>query len=194
MTKHSSGDQLLSTKVFFDTEFTDLLGIAQDPALISIGLITEDGMRTFYAELTDTYTLEQCSDFVHVGVLPLLDAPELPEVLDLTAIYARVSATQCRDLLTQWLAQAGKHAELWSDAPSYDWHFVVELFHEHVWPKVLSQIPRSCLPLEEASLSRHSRRVEQMYATQRFRRHHALDDARVNREVWLVESAERQRS
>ena len=38
--------------IFFNTEFTDL-GV--DPRLISVGFVSEDGERSFYAELTDTY-------------------------------------------------------------------------------------------------------------------------------------------
>lgn len=175
----------LPTKVFFDTEFTDLLGIIQDPALISIGLITEDGSRTFYAELTDTYTIDQCSDFVRAWVLPLLDAPDLSDVMDVTAVYARMTAIQCRVLLAQWLEQVGC-AELWSDAPAYDWHFVVELFHDQVWPKGLVPAPMYFVPTTDAVRYQYSKRVEEEYATRNFRRHHALDDAKVNREVWRV--------
>jgi len=56
--------------IFFDTEFTEL-GI--DPRLISIGLISEFGDRTFYAELSDTYTEKDCSEFVRLAVLPHLE-------------------------------------------------------------------------------------------------------------------------
>lgn len=38
--------------IFFDTEFTDL---DRNARLISIGLVTEDGEKSFYAELSDTY-------------------------------------------------------------------------------------------------------------------------------------------
>lgn len=177
-------------KVFFDTEFTDLLGIIQDPALISIGLITEDGSHTFYAELTDTYTIDQCSDFVRAWVLPILDAPALPEVFDLTAVYARMSITQCRARLEQWLELVGSNIQLCSDAPSYDWHFVVELFHDQAWPKSLAHAPISCVPSAADLRIRHLRRVEELYSSRLFRRHHALDDARVNREVWMAGSRE----
>ena len=36
--------------------------------LISIGLIAEDG-REFYAELSDTYTIEDCGDFARACLL-----------------------------------------------------------------------------------------------------------------------------
>lgn len=66
--------------VFFDTEFTHLKPIIDESSLISIGLVTEDGKRSFYAEINDSYSLEDCSDFVKQIVLPLLDAPALSEV------------------------------------------------------------------------------------------------------------------
>lgn len=56
--------------VFFDTEFTEL-GI--DPRLISIGLVSEDGERTFYAELSDTHVPSDCSDFAREAALPHLE-------------------------------------------------------------------------------------------------------------------------
>lgn len=55
--------------IFFDCEFTER-GI--DPKLISIGLISEDGAREFYAELSDNYQLSDCSAFVHEAALPHL--------------------------------------------------------------------------------------------------------------------------
>lgn len=56
--------------VFFDTEFTDL---SVDAQLISIGLVSEDGERMFYAELSDTYSPKDCSDFTREMVMPLLE-------------------------------------------------------------------------------------------------------------------------
>jgi len=54
---------------FLDCEYTDPVDID----LISIALVTENGAE-FYAERSD-YRKEACSEFVHVAVLPLLDAP-----------------------------------------------------------------------------------------------------------------------
>lgn len=51
---------------FFDTEFTEL---SSDSRLISIGLVSEDGRHTLYAELSDTYRLRDCSEFVREVVL-----------------------------------------------------------------------------------------------------------------------------
>jgi len=40
--------------VYFDCEFSDLIGIKHDPCLISIGLVASNG-KEFYAELSDTW-------------------------------------------------------------------------------------------------------------------------------------------
>lgn len=53
--------------LFLDTEFTDFIDID----LISIGLVSEDGGATFYAERND-YRREAASDFVREAVLPHL--------------------------------------------------------------------------------------------------------------------------
>ncbi|AOF84688.1 hypothetical protein BSY239_3397 [Hydrogenophaga sp. RAC07] len=53
--------------IFLDTEFTDFIDID----LISIGLVSEDGGATFYAERND-YRREAASDFVREAVLPHL--------------------------------------------------------------------------------------------------------------------------
>ena len=53
--------------IFIDTEFTDFI----DCELISIALVSEDGLHEFYAERTD-YPDAWCSDFVREAVLPLL--------------------------------------------------------------------------------------------------------------------------
>ncbi len=50
------------TRIFIDCEFTspDL-----DANIISIGLVSEDGAKSFYQELGDTWTTEECSLMVH---------------------------------------------------------------------------------------------------------------------------------
>lgn len=53
-------------KLFVDCEFTQL---NQDTKLISLALVSEAGDE-FYVELTDTYQVEDCSDFVIQHVLP----------------------------------------------------------------------------------------------------------------------------
>lgn len=60
-------------KLFLDCEFTQL---NKDTKLISLALVSEVGDE-YYVELTDTYSVEDCSDFVIQNVLPQLDMPAL---------------------------------------------------------------------------------------------------------------------
>ena len=53
-------------KLFLDCEFTQL---KRDTKLISLALVSE-AVDEFYVELTDTYLVEDCSDFVILHVLP----------------------------------------------------------------------------------------------------------------------------
>ena len=54
-------------RIYFDTEFT---GLTSDAALISVGMVDESGAE-FYAELSDTHKIEDCSEFCISEVLPL---------------------------------------------------------------------------------------------------------------------------
>ena len=54
-------------KIFLDTEFTSF----EDPKLISVGMVSEDG-EEFYRELADGCELTECSMFVVAWVLPWL--------------------------------------------------------------------------------------------------------------------------
>lgn len=53
--------------LFLDTEFTSF----EDPALISIGMVSQDGQFQFYSEVCD-YDRSSESEFVRTTVLPLL--------------------------------------------------------------------------------------------------------------------------
>lgn len=55
--------------LFLDTEFT---GLGQRwPRLISIGLVSEDGQHSFYAELPAASFMEKVTPWVRENVLPL---------------------------------------------------------------------------------------------------------------------------
>ncbi len=80
-------------RVFVDTEFTSNFG---DGELISAGLVAEDG-RELYVELSDGWTLDECTPFVRDVVLPLLD--HNPQ----TTMSSQVAA----DALAAWLGELG---------------------------------------------------------------------------------------
>ncbi|BBN89716.1 3'-5' exoribonuclease domain-containing protein [Azospira sp. I09] len=165
MSKVSSSIPLM--RVFFDTEFTEL-GI--DPRLISIGLVAEDGERTFYAELSDTYEDRQCSDFVRKAVLPHLEGG-----------VARIPMNRLTLRLGKWLESLDAPVKLVTDSLSWDWPWIQEIFQqEETWPanvdgkpEILDRSPAFDLAVEKAF-------------TTGLRRHHSLDDAKANRLAWLA--------
>jgi len=156
-------------KVYFDTEFTDFV---VDPALISIGLVTEDG-REFYAELNDTYDEPMCSWFVIEAVLPSLWGAEYEMSLQDLALR-----------LKGWIEDIGEPVTLLSDAPSYDWQWFYDIFEltKSEWPSNLVRSCKNTQDLDGASVrEKYNLAYEAFWSTNVDAgavRHHALWDAR----------------
>jgi hypothetical protein len=155
--------------IFFDTEFTDL---CIDPRLISIGLISEDG-REFYAELSETYEIKDCCDFVQEAVLPHLEGGDV--LMPMCKLTLR---------LGNWLEEFARPVKLSTDSISWDWRWIQEIFGEAgTWPFNLDgklEILKQETDFNQA--------IEQAYAGG-LRRHHALDDARANRIAQMLVSS-----
>jgi len=157
--------------VFFDTEFTEL-GI--DPKLISIGLISEDGERTFYAELSDTYRLVDVGDFARQEVLPQLEGGD-----------ALMTTSDLALRLGNWLESFEQPVQLATDSLDWDWPWIQEIFSgEWKWPENLAGRP---LLLTMNCINDYDRFVEAVEEAFRdLRRHHSLDDAKANRLGWIA--------
>ena len=164
-------------RVFMDTEFTQLYHQVHETKMISIGLYTEDCRRYFYAELTDNYTQDECSDFVREVVLPLLDASPLQETIDYKRVHARMTRAQCAEHLSAWIAAIQEPVEIISDAPNYDWPLLTNLFQDRLWPPMLLRECRTCYPSDESE--RLYLQNQETLLASFYRRHHALDDAKV---------------
>ncbi len=86
-------------KLFLDCEFTQL---NRDTKLISLALVSEAG-HEYYVELTDTYVVGDCSDFVIQNVLPQLNLPDHGATpgrsSNLTARFPEPPRSPVRDLL-----------------------------------------------------------------------------------------------
>lgn len=161
--------------IFFDTEFTDL---CVDPRLISIGLVSEDGERMFYAELSDTYQPKQCSEFTKLAVLPLLEGDSV-----------RVSMRELGEHLLAWLEAFGEPVTLACDSLAWDWPWVQEIFGElDAWPANLVSRPLLLTINYLNDYDRFIEAVEQAFSS--LRRHHALDDAKANRLGWIAASGD----
>jgi hypothetical protein len=152
--------------IFFDTEFHDLVA---KPKLISIGLIDETGTRTFYAELSDTYEIQDCSEWVRENVLPLLDGGE-----------ALMSRQQLRVRLRNWLESFGEPVTLAADSLAWDWPRIHELFPAPKdWPVNVAVRPLLLTMNYMNDYDKFEMAVDAAFADG-LRRHHALDDAKAN--------------
>lgn len=161
-------------RIFFDTEFTEL-GV--DPRLISIGLVSEDGERTFYAELSDTYQLKDCSDFARQAVLPQLEGGAV--LLTMAELGVR---------LYEWIKYFDEPVKLATDSMAWDWPWIQAIFYElDAWPENLDGKPEILRQETEFNLA-----IERAF-TGGLRRHHALDDAKANRLAWLATASDTER-
>jgi len=161
--------------VFLDTEFTELLPRDRsDSKLISVGLVDETGQGTFYAELSDTWRVEDCSDFVRGAVLPQLRGGD-----------ARMTSSEVSRSLAQWVADLENAVQVVASS-QYDIDWLWELLRE-------AQPPANLAGARVVNLENFpgTARIEAMAAEERHfevhgRRHHALEDALALRAGWLA--------
>ncbi|WP_081065853.1 3'-5' exoribonuclease [Burkholderia multivorans] len=152
--------------LFLDTEYTGLGRAA--PKLISIALVAEDGVREFYAELSGTWTPDDCTSFVKRHVLPLLTGP-------------RLSHADARATLRGWFEQAPRNVRVACDSRT-DWFFLLDLLGAPR-PQNLANSYYDLRPLIDTAIY-HSA-VDAYYRLDA-REHHALADARAYRRAWLA--------
>ncbi len=143
-------------KLFLDTEFTQLL---PNNKLISIAVVDENE-EFFYAELTDTYELKDCSDFVIETVLPLLEGGEY-----------RMTRLECANRLGNWIEDHPMACVMACDNPSWDMPHLFSLLLP-CWPANL--IKELTYPVFVPSDVE-----EQLVETHKLHIHHALTDARI---------------
>lgn len=147
-------------KLFLNCEFTHL---NQRAKLISLALVSE-ACDEFYVELTDTYQVEDCSEFVIENVIPQLDLP----VNGLSFINAQIA-------LKTFLASLNGLLEVCSDAPEWDWDFFCQLASvDHSWPRHIVNKPTNLI-----QLFKHLEADDIGDVTLPELPHHALLDARL---------------
>ena len=155
-------------KIFLDCEFTRL---NPDSKLISLALVSESGQE-FYVELTDTYLVEDCSDFVIQNVLPQLDPLRFGQ-----------SLSEAQASLRRFLGSFVEPLEVCSDAPNRDWKFFYDLVcaDHQPWPvQVLNQPTDLAILFNEVD----AEALEQVELSDP--PHHALLDARMLAELFKI--------
>ncbi len=177
--------------IFFDAEMTDL---SADRKLISIGFVSEDGEREFYAELSDTYQLSDCSDFVREAVLPNLEGGE-----------ARMSMRDLSVSFIRWIIGFEERVQLATDSLQWDWPWIEVIYAEAgtfmlesspVWvdmkdsPRRLAGVARPAntgdgKPFALQQTDAFNVAIEKAFDSG-LRCHNALEDAKANRFAWLA--------
>lgn len=158
---------MTATRLFIDTEFTDLG--QRYPRLISIGLVAEDG-DSFYAELPADCYLERVTPWVQANVLPLLEGG--------ACVMRPDDLRQC---LAAWIGTLG-NVVIACDSET-DFQFLYATLEP--WP---TNVNTRRLLLSMNYLNDYDQfepAVEQAFAGG-LRRHHALDDAKANRLGWIA--------
>ncbi len=156
--------------LFLDTEFTDFIDID----LISIGLVSEDGRATFYAERND-YRRDAASDFVRVAVLPHLE--QQPE--------NTCSRKELTRRLYEWLHRFPATLQIACDS-THDRDLLWDALENGLPPNVEPTV----LKLAWQSEDRVFNEAVCKYHDQPGRpRHHALHDAQALRCGWLAVNA-----
>ena len=144
-------------KLFLDTEFTDLIPGAK---LISIALVDENE-NYFYAELTDTYELKDCSVFVKHFVLPFLKSDD----------KYKMSFHECSLAIGNWIEDRDAECIIASDNPSWDLPYLEKLL-EPLWPANLNH--STIFPVHLSTAVK-----DEIVITYNYDIHNALDDALV---------------
>lgn len=154
--------------IFLDTEFTDFI----DCDLISIGLVSECGHHTFYAERTD-YETRWCSSFATYDVIPLLGRHP----------QAGMTREQLHHALWAWFGALGD-VEVAYDYGN-DWDLLMDALVDYGHAKrpgnIVGRIDlRSCMfdPVYTKAMNDFYREHGQ--------RHHALADAKAHRVGWIA--------
>lgn len=156
-------------KVYFDTEFTTLNSL-ECPALLSIGCVASNGAE-FYREFSTGWTRGQCSQFVIDTVLPLMQGGEF-----------LMSEARIAKEMKSWIESFGEEVVFVSDAPSYDWPLLVEMFSYNSvdWPANAKDKCESIKFSGGNDVVRYQAVLADYFRTDP-RQHHALVDARAMR-------------
>jgi hypothetical protein len=154
--------------LFLDTEFTDFI----DTEILAIGLVSDNNKHEFYAERTD-FSLKACSDFVKEEVLPLFDKSGFVGTKD-----------QIGDKLAEWLRNLPAGELVIVVDYIVDWQLFAELLNGRV-PMKLKRSPEMIQTITDFATDVSIKGVEDYFEVVDKRRHHALVDAKANRNGWL---------
>lgn len=153
--------------IFLDTEYTD----RNQPRLISLGMVTEDGRRTLYVECAEV-TLAECSRFVATHVWPYL-GQDPASVCDPVTLQHRLGT---------WMASLPRHVRLACDSP-----IDIELLRKAIAAPLPTNVSTERYDLGSLiSTTVYHQAVCRYHEASDHPWHHALHDAHAHRWGWLA--------
>lgn len=184
--------EIVLIRIYLDCELTHLPAYphanlsGKEPGLVSIGCASEND-KTFYAENADV-VLERCNDRVIENVLTLLDGGDarMPYATIAEKLKAWIEAfgeETVKVFTTPLSAEAQRGSEkvqMLTDAPYVDWPPLAAMFNQCGWPSNLIKEPQ-WLWIDDGV-------IDNMFVSDKSsRRHHALDDAVMNKLAHEIE-------
>jgi hypothetical protein len=169
-------------RYFLDSEFIE---DGKTIDLISLALVCEDG-REYYAQFAEC-NFAKASIWVRGHVFPVLqDCPERSErhycARNHENCVWKTRATIREDILrfVGYNGQVGEKPQFWGYFADYDWVAFAQLFGQMIdLPKGW---PMYCMDLKQLCVSKGDPRLPKQVNGE----HHALMDARWNKEVWSI--------
>lgn len=152
--------------IFLDCEFTDAI----DCELISIGMISEDGLHEFYAERSD-FNDSWCNHFVRAAVLPLLGRH----------LGAACNRDELSHRLSEWFATLPHKVQIACDS-MHDRDLLRDAFSD----ELPINLDRAIYDLRSLNSTIFNLAVYRYHGQQNQPWHHALHDARALREGWIA--------
>lgn len=152
--------------IFVDTEYTSPV----DLGLISVGLVSEDGRRDFYAELAPH--LNMCNSFVRKNVIPVLSGPVVTE-------------PELRRTIRDWFDRMPRRIVLAADSVT-DIRLLMNMLEArpvNIEPDWIDLKPFIDTTVFHSAVCKYHEQQERPW-------HHALHDARAHRAGWLAVRAQ----
>lgn len=162
-------------RIFLDTEFTDFI----DCEMISIGMVSEDGQREFYAEVSD-FDRGKCNPYVRANIVPLLGRPLYSQQSDSLIKPLILPRGDVTSHLRQWFVALPRSVTIACDS-EIDWALLLDALEER--PANIAG-RYDLRTLIDTSVFHHA--VLEYHANPCRPWHHALHDARAHRAGWLA--------
>lgn len=165
--------------IYMSMKFSDYPDSERPVTLMSIGLVSADGNKTFYGQIYSLGVETDVSPFFMDNVLPLFDANPLTQPIDYQEVHAAMTKNECRAYLTLWLNDFGHRIKIVSNALEEEIDFAFHFFTGNI------RQDKQFTHFDECTLTEEKRasfiQIFHRSYKQGYRRHHALDDAKVMR-------------